>query len=117
MAPTIILASDTCPCCGHSIDSPSLKVSLDFNTLISGNTALEVPPKICEFIFALQKAWPHTLPFSRANHAVWGHEGGAEGSLRNLAYSARKILNTLGYTVRASIKRGYRLERLPKEKA
>jgi DNA-binding winged helix-turn-helix (wHTH) protein len=104
--------SDICPCCGAIIAGADLKVSMDFNTVICGSTALEVTPKECEIIFVLWKCWPHGIPQERLIQRVWGHEGHAESGVWNIVYNARKKLNTIGYTIRAIRNRGYRLERL-----
>lgn len=104
--------SDVCPCCGQIIAGASLKVSMEFNTVIHGSTALEVTPKECEMIFVLWKCWPHGIPQSRLAQRVWGHEGPPETAIRNLVYNSRKKLNTIGFTIRAIRNRGYRLERL-----
>ena len=101
-----------CPCCGQSIMDSPLKVSMEFNTIICGSTALEVTPKECEITFVLHKAWPHGVSQSRLISQVWGHAAIEEPTIRNTVYTARKKLNTIGYTIRALRSRGYRLEKL-----
>lgn len=105
--------SNTCPCCGQSIADSTLRVSLEFNVVIHGSTALDVTPKECEIIHVLQAAWPNTLPTERLVSRVWGRSSNVnEESMRNLVYNARRKLNTIDFTIRAVRNRGYRLERL-----
>ena len=104
--------ADLCPCCGQIIKGADLKVSMEFNTVICGSTALAVTPKECEIIFVLQKAWPHGVTQPRLISEVWGHAAIEEPTVRNTVYTARKKLNTIGYSIRALRSRGYRIERL-----
>jgi len=104
--------SSSCPCCGQPISNSDLKVSVEFNTLIYGARALEVPPHVCELVYALNAAWPRPVLPARIIHAVWGHGGAAEGSMRNLVYQARQYVEQIGFTIRPNRTRGYRLERL-----
>lgn len=102
----------SCPCCGQALKDLPLKVSLEFNTIICGDVALEVTPKECEIVFVLQKSWPHTTSQRKLMEQVWGGLPVDDVSMRNMVYNTRKQVNKIGYTIRAVRSRGYRLERL-----
>ena len=104
---------DCCPCCGHIIEGAELKVSLEFNTLIHGSRAIALKAKECELVYALHKAWPHSLPTSRIIHAVWGSvDIPTDMRVRNLVHTTRKPLSEIGYTIRYIQVGKYRLERI-----
>lgn len=104
--------ADLCPACGAVIQQSPLKVSLEFNVVICGDRALAMTPKEAEVIFSLHKTWPHTMTNSRLILAVWGRDTPEEGTVRNTIYTARLKLKSVGWTIRATQKRGYRLERI-----
>ena len=98
-----------CPCCGGQIKDAKLKVSLEFNTVICGDRAIEVTPTQAEIIFVLKKHFPDVVARERLILAVWGQEGIGDNVLRTLIYVTRKILLQVGYTISASTGNGYRL--------
>ena len=98
-----------CPCCGGQIKDAKLKVSLEFNTIICGDKAIEVTPTQAEIIFVLKKNFPDFVPRERLILAVWGQAGIDDNVLRTMIYGTRKVLLQIGYTISASTGNGYRL--------
>ena len=107
----------SCPCCGQAIKDANFKVSLEFNTVIVGDRALEVTPTQAEIIFILRQHYPANVHKTRIMLKLWGAEQRSDQGLRSLLYQTRKQLEKIGYTILNSTTQGYRLSKQRKEVA
>jgi DNA-binding response OmpR family regulator len=106
------MPSNLCPCCRQKIADSPLRVSLEFNTVICGNMALEIEPRQAELVYVLRKHWPRNVHNDRLISQVWGAMPVDEAAVRTTIYQTRKALEPIGYTIRNSRKQGYRLEKM-----
>ena len=102
-----------CPCCGGSIKDAKLKISLEFNTIICGDKAIVVQPVQAELLFVLRKHFPKNVHKEILVPAVWGSKEVDDTAVRTMVYTARKVIEPLGWTIGHSSNRGYRLMELP----
>lgn len=107
------IAANICPCCGAKI-KPERRfiVVLEHNMIICEGRAIKVTPKQAELLYALQKAYPRVVTTGSLIQQVWANQIENDGSIRTMIYQTNLKIKPLGYSVRATHSRGYRLERI-----
>ena len=104
---------DRCPLCGSLFTQPNLVVNLDTNCIIFGTRAVRAAPKHCEVVSVLLEAMPRTVEYQFMISRVWGANSDvAPKTVHTTVCFARRMLEKLGWTIKAEHKIGYRLVQL-----
>ena len=107
------ISTNICPCCGAKIKPErQFLVSLDYNTVICKGLAIKVTPTQAELLFVLQKAYPRIVTTDSLIQQVWANRIEDDHLLRTMVYQTNLKIKALGYCVRSTRTRGYRLEQI-----
>ena len=89
-----------------------LLVNLDTNCIVFGERAVRAAPKHCEVISVLADALPRTVEYQFLISRVWGTNSNvAIKTVHTTVCFARRMLEKLGWTIKAEHGVGYRLVR------
>jgi len=98
-----------CPTCGGKITHPGLIIDLAANVVIYRERIWNMTPKMAEFLYCLNRAWPRQVGEGELMLALWGGHREMRGrNLSNYACRLRKIFSGTEISIPRGF-RGYRL--------
>ncbi len=104
---------NTCPCCGQSVDTGDLLVSLDSNTASRNGVTVLLTPTQVDIVQALLAALPGNVAHERFTRILWGERtrGPSDPKLvvRVEISHMRKRLADLGVSIVPVYGEGYRM--------
>jgi DNA-binding winged helix-turn-helix (wHTH) protein len=101
-----------CPCCGQSVDTSDIMLSLESNVIARGSRLLRLSPMEAEMMALLLQRHPNRVTIDHFWRAIYGRTEGPDSdmSLRTSICKLRKQIRPLGIEVESYYSRGVRLE-------
>lgn len=101
---------NTCPCCGQSVPTDSLLVSLDTNTASRNGVTISLTPSETEILFALARRFPSPASRDALLLARFGRVDAPGSNIIDAMLShMRKAVGALGVRIVNVPYRGWRL--------